>query len=343
PMGEPGMSVTSPEGEVHHCPGLYVMDAAAFPTSVGVNPSATIAAAAEFKIESFIRTHPVAPSTTDEWTVRREREKAEAREWVDDQGRPELDPLNRPDLSQSNEPELNLLGLKFHEGAIGSLDDAKGPTLLDDLRTSSHHLHDFSDAEDAGVRKGWSIEMQLDAKSTDLARLISPDSARQPMKFGLEGEVTLKRPGGEPKVCKLTEHSFLQMFLRSADESEPSRFFRYELRYVDADQGECVLQAWKVLRNAPGFDVWLDTSTLFFEIFEESNLTYRGVMRVPIETFLRKQLPSMEITGTTDAARQSWALAAFYQYFGVELAAVYVQQADEIKDLLWKLVTKIHV
>ena len=31
------------------------MDAAAFPTSVGVNPSATIAAVAEYKIEQFIR------------------------------------------------------------------------------------------------------------------------------------------------------------------------------------------------------------------------------------------------------------------------------------------------
>ena len=58
PMGAPGQSVTNPEGEVHECSGLYVMDAAAFPTSVGVNPSATIAAVAEFKIERFIHNHP---------------------------------------------------------------------------------------------------------------------------------------------------------------------------------------------------------------------------------------------------------------------------------------------
>ncbi len=47
PMGKDGESVTNAAGEVHGCNGLYVMDAAAFPTSVGVNPSATIAAIAE--------------------------------------------------------------------------------------------------------------------------------------------------------------------------------------------------------------------------------------------------------------------------------------------------------
>ena len=55
PMGERGRSVTDAKGEVYGCEGLYVMDAAAFPTSVGVNPSATIAAIAEYKVEQFIR------------------------------------------------------------------------------------------------------------------------------------------------------------------------------------------------------------------------------------------------------------------------------------------------
>ena len=48
-------SVTDSNGEVRGWDGLYVMDGAAFPRAVGVNPSATIAAVAEFKIERFIR------------------------------------------------------------------------------------------------------------------------------------------------------------------------------------------------------------------------------------------------------------------------------------------------
>ena len=63
PMGSSSTdSVTMPTGEVHDCKGLYVMDAAAFPASVGVNPSATILAVAEYKIEQFIRFYTGEPT-----------------------------------------------------------------------------------------------------------------------------------------------------------------------------------------------------------------------------------------------------------------------------------------
>src|SRR5262249_19193099 len=48
-------SVTTPNGEVNSYEGLYVLDAAVFPGSVGANPSATILALAERNIEHFIR------------------------------------------------------------------------------------------------------------------------------------------------------------------------------------------------------------------------------------------------------------------------------------------------
>lgn len=361
PMGQPGTSVTTPEGEVHECRGLYVMDAAAFPTSVGVNPSATIAAVAEFKVESFIRTHPkndgADVSGATDWLRQRDRERDEARLWVDRQGRADLDPLNHRHIPQTSaEPRRKMIGLQFKEAANGFLHRFEGPSFLsaltaaDELRTLDdlgqflEHIPAFSEAEDAGVRNGCAIEMHLHATVTDLARLISPDSARQPVKLSLTGGITLKGPEREPSICHLIESSsFLQMFVRSSDGSDPSRFFHYELQYQNEHGRSCVIKAWKVLRNAAGFDAWLDASTLFCEIFEESKITHRGVMRVPIETFLRTQLPSMDITGTDDAARRSWALAAFYKYFAGELAAVYMMDSKKLQDLLWKLVTGIHV
>ena len=51
----------------------------------------------------------------------------------------------------------------------------------------------------------------------------------------------------------------------------------------------------------------------------------------------------MEITGTNDPARKSWALLAFYRYFAGELADIYMQRADAVKDAFFKLVTGIHV
>jgi len=275
---------------------------------------------------------------------------------VDTQGRADLDPLNPGDSPDSSaESPREILGLRFKEAANGFLDNVDGPSFLSKL-TATHEVGPlaelntflskiprFHDAEDAGVRKGFSIEMRLRATVTDLAWLVSTESARPPIRFSLKGRVMVKSPAGKPTFCKLTEGSFLQMFVRSSANSDPSRFFHYELRYRDQEQRDCVIKAWKVLRNAPGFDVWLDTSTLFFEMFQDSNLTHRGVMRVPIETFLRKQLPSMDITGTEDAARKSWALAAFYKYFAGELGAVYMMDAEKLKDLLVKLVTGIHV
>jgi choline dehydrogenase-like flavoprotein len=354
PMGDAGRSVTKAEGEVHGCPDLYVMDAAAFPTSVGVNPSATIAAVAEFKIESFIRNHP----QKTEWLRQRKTERDKATEWVNAQGRPKLDPLNHGRIPQtSSEPVRESLGLKFKETADGFLHPVDGPVsflypltrsgelrTLAELKSFLRHLSMFSKAEEDGVRNGCSIAMTLEVTVRDLARLVSPDSARQPAKCSLAGGITLQIPGRAAGVYRLIEDSsFLQMFVRTSDESDPSRFFHYELQYDKEDGRRSVIHAWKVLRNAPGFDAWVDASTLFFEVFEGAKPTHRGVMRVPIEKFLREQLPSMDVTGTDDAARRSWALGAFYKYFVGELAEVYMMDAKKLQDLLWKLVTGIHV
>jgi choline dehydrogenase-like flavoprotein len=361
PMGIERESVTNPEGEVHGCPSLYVMDAAAFPTSVGVNPSATIAAVAEFKVESFIRNHPKSDaerSRATAWLRHREKERTEATDWVNTQGRSDLDPLNNgriPDTS--SEPSRNILGLRFKETADGFMDPRDGdesllspltPTgeirSLAELNKFLRHIPTFIDAEDAGVRNGCAIEMFLNATVGDLARLISPESARQPIKFSVTGGITLKTGARDARVCHLIgRSSFLEMFVRTSDQADPSRFFHYELHYDNEDGRNCVMHAWKVLRNAPGFDAWLDSSTLFFEITEPPRLTHRGVMRVSIDKFLRSQLPSMDITGTDDAARRSWALAAFYKYFAGELAEVYMMDAKKLQDLLWKLVTGINV
>ena len=69
----------------------------------------------------------------------------------------------------------------------------------------------------------------------------------------------------------------------------------------------------------------------------------RGVLRISIESSCERRLPPTWITGTNDPARQSWALLAFYKYFGGELADIYMKRAEAWKDALIKLVTSIHV
>lgn len=339
PMGNQGLGVTDSWGEVHDCPGLYVMDAAAFPTSVGVNPSATIAAVAEFKIERFIR-----KERDRNW---RARDKADAKNWVEAQ-RADIDPLNQGAMQDSPPPRLDVLTLSFSETMRGFLEEVAGPSHFDDLETFPKHLRTFVSAEEAGINEASKIALCLTATSSDLARLISAERTVAPMKMELTGTVRF----GDDATCTVEPAgSFLQLFVRSREGTKPpTRFFRYLLKFVE-DGRTYELEGLKVLRDAPGFDLWSDTSTLYFEIRPHGNAAdrsqaqtvRRGILRISLEDFLQKQLQSIEIDGTDDTARKSWALAAFYKYFIGELATIYVTRADALKELVMNMLTGIHV
>lgn len=64
---DPESSVVDEGGEVHGHPGLYVMDGSVLPASTGVNPSATILAAAERSIETLIRRSGMPDWRAPEW------------------------------------------------------------------------------------------------------------------------------------------------------------------------------------------------------------------------------------------------------------------------------------
>jgi choline dehydrogenase-like flavoprotein len=339
PMGPgPLDSVTDSWGEVHQRKGLYVMDAAAFPTSVGVNPSATITAVAEYKIEHFIRSHAVPPQPS--WEA---RDKAAARAWVD-QRRADLDPLNQRTFEPNQAPELQALGLTFEETMTGFYEPSHSATESDDLAGIPKLDAVFRKAEDAGIQHGDEIEMEVIAKTGDLARLVSGERGIETLKMSLEGWIHF--PGtshGSKPPCRVEADSFLQLFDRPADKTPPpTRYFRYRLKFTDDGQATELI-GLKLLRNSPGLDVWSDTSTLYFELRRGDKTVGRGIMRLPLDVFLQKQLRSIEITGTEDTARKSWALAAFYKYFVTELSQVYVSRAEAIKQMIVKVLTEIHV
>lgn len=357
PMGDRG--VTDASGEVHGRTGLYVMDAAAFPTSVGVNPSATIAAVAEYKIEQFIR------KTTGKagW---RSRDYASARDWMAANGRREaLDPLNSGRVVSRSLPavDVDVLGLSFTEEMLGFYSPAKSRVgriiNFDEIGTFPDDVSSFLEAESDGIANRRSLHLSLSVTSPDLARLISVDRTALPPRLKVKGcaEMVAGRSGaagaaeqkpaeGETRGFEIAGDSSLHIFVR-APERDDRKFFCYRLRYV-LDERPYVMNGIKVLRDAPGFDSWHDTSTVYFEAGPEQapgvpEVVHRGILRVPVDRFLRGQLPSMDITGTDDPARKSWALVAFYKYFARELAEVYMKRADTLKDALVKLVTQIHV
>ncbi len=344
PMGEPGASVTDAYGAVHGCPGLYVMDAAAFPVSVGVNPSATITAIAEWKIEQFL----VATADDDRHAKALKRQgdarRAAAAAWVDDGGRSHIDPLNhmkapRPDRRLDR---FKALGLKFREYSSGHLDTLVGPlTDFTTVETLPKDLTPFTDAERAGLRSGCDVTLTLLACTDDLRRLISQTSAAAPHSLQVRGFVTLREQGAS-RTLRVKRGSVLQMFCSPAAPTRPPiKWFRYALQFgAGRDAGQ--LFGAKVLRTHKDLDLWIDTSTIYLYL-SAAGRSYRGVARVSISDFLQRQLPSMDVTNTNDQARRSWALAAFYKYFVGELAEVYMKRPEAVREFFTKLLTDIHV
>jgi hypothetical protein len=347
PMGDRQTSVTGPDGQLHDCPGLYVMDAAAFPVSVGVNPSATIAAIAEFKIERFL---------TLEWSKRHPEmarwqayDHADAAMWWSGRDRGELDPLNRTDLVSVGAPASGVVGLEFDEQMKGFFSDEAEPQYPPpeplDGATLAESTTLFLEAENNGIGNGATIALTLHATVDDLARLIATTAAKDPVTIDLAGTIVVREGTGRaPSQFPIdADTSFLRAFVYSSA-PVPTRYFRYHLDFEDNGRRRA-FDGIKVLRDAPGFDVWSDTSTLYFEIRDRDGHEplRRGIARVSLDLFMREQLPSMMVTGTTDPIRRSWALAAYYKHFAGELTAVYGKRAQQFTDMLWKLVAGIHV
>jgi choline dehydrogenase-like flavoprotein len=342
--------VTEYTGEVIGCPGLYVMDAAAFPTAVGVNPSATIMAVAEYKIARFIKKElriggfPRVPSDAD------------VAAWVQRQGRAVLDPIDARRGDRSPPPVAPPLGLEFEEGITGFLCDIDPAEPLVDWLT----IDDFDGAKiasfDAAERRGTAsrrkIEVKLTASIGDLDRFLQVQRQGRSERVKLTGEFIIDGGSYRELYKVLPEKSFLQLFVRPrvTDDGNGSvvRFFRYRIVGASDDRTR-VIEGAKVLRDDPQFDVWYDLSTLYFDVFDQTVFPargkplQRGIMRLALDDFVERQLRSITITPeNADPARKSWAYFAFVQYYGGEVARIYVSKPHLVKDFLKNVLGAAH-
>jgi hypothetical protein len=343
PMGtDPNTSVTKPSGELHQCDRLYVMDAAAFPASVGVNPSATILAVAEHKIEQFIREHP----SSTKWAV--PKDAPEVLAWATPSRKKLLDPLNNDVRASDRVFEDKVISLTFREEMSGQFNAIDTTSAVDNLDTdvdpekNQQTLASFGQAEDEGRHL---IRVTLDATVADLARLISTDKCVKPAEIKVTGTVEIgPDKDGRYQEFTVKKNSFIQMFARPRKDAAPvRRFFNYRIWFDDTNSVEWLIDGRKVLRDDLGQDMWQDVSTLYFEMSTGGEPKFRGILRLSFNDFLQKQLKSMTITGTPDPTRQMWALLAFYRYFARELLRVYVGRTDEIVKIFSSAITGINV
>jgi choline dehydrogenase-like flavoprotein len=324
PMG----LVTGAGGQVEGCKGLYVMDAAAFPTPVGVNPSATITAIAEYKVERFLH------ETGDPgWTA---PELATARAWASAR-RNSLDPIASLRTGPVAPPSRKPIGFRFREVMRGF----HAPP-----RSGRKSVRELRSEELEGIGASQTIETDLTIEIADLARFLEQHrTGVRPRASITKGSVRLSGvPGVSADPLPLCHECGVESHLEFFSDHGSERNMRYRFHFHLGGE-PCLLEGDKYIRDDEGFDVWEDTTRLFFEILGGSTgyVLRRGILRTPVSEFFGMQLPSFEVTHTDDPARQSWAFAAFGRFFFGNLLEVYVPELDRVVDVLKRIGERTHV
>jgi len=354
---DPQDGVTDLTGEVHGCPGLFVMDAALFPSPVGVNPSATILAVAERNVETFIRRQPglhgfVAPEAAAARNISPER-------------RSRLTPQAIDSVEASRDVLTQATGIRFDEQMYGFHASSHNAPLAkpnDARRLDGTHNTErlYSQLEACyidGRAAGDSLELLLKAEIADLPAFINDPSRRGKLRG------TLRFTSHDPSDGNTNLHPRLRQLITAAGGalevrdgeievmakvSKDERLFRYLLTFESPVPGSkgLVLEGHKRVRNEPGQDEWQDTTALFFWLGEidhyqghypvaSKTARSHGIVRVSLDEFLNRQLPSMEVIGVRpapgsdqpDPANVVWGLATFGAFFFGSLADVYMKEA----------------
>jgi cholesterol oxidase len=360
-MGELGASVTDVSGRVwgHRADeklNLYVMDAAAFPSSVGVNPSLTIAAVAEHKMDAFVREVMQVPLAADVPFAQQVEPKlaelplAEHQQRVLERG-PEKEPATLDGQLRSwqtrpkdGKPTQHLpVGMYWREWMEGSFwylaagapephahysAGAPAPPLHEHHPTHGHvpiNARSCTAAEKIGRNQGTRVSLELDCEVEDVER------------FYLEQWPTVRVKGS----CELRGRNLplsgklgVSGELWLGFEGQHMRSMNYQLELTNEAGPVAQLTGRKFLTDDPGLDSFLDLTTLFVRIQLSAGGEYRGIVRVPLVTFLSKQLPTFALTraeGMDDMAKL-WGSARFFEFlFGsvkeTYLPELFVQKA----------------
>jgi hypothetical protein len=357
--GDPTLGVTSPDGKVHGCEGLFVLDGAALCTSVGVNPSATITAMAERNVREFIRTarrDPAWPANDSRPGVEEyRRQYAASRDWGKGYVVTPPDPTEAPPRPFRSEP----LGIAFDESmqgyGVATADpprwkDAVYRALESEGRPSEPVLLTLTLA--AANLPAFFEDMTHTMTVTGTVAIRLPGDA-DVREHPVEGVAQILAPRIKPhEVPMSAERERAQRHFAPkeppavpAGQPDSTRFLNYLLRFKDTPY---TLFGYKRVRDNPALDSWRDTSTLFVTLYEgtldvgdidgQRRCVWAGAAHVELTDFLFKQLRSLRVTPNPkddasrpsgqkadppDPARVAWATASFAHFFFGELLRVY--------------------
>ena len=140
-----------------------------------------------------------------------------------------------------------------------------------------------------------------------------------------------------------------------------SRFMIYRLPFTI--DGQCwTLLGEKEIQDDPGFDAWLDASTLYVELCRgDVDLTEflnphgqrplppvaaRGILRLGLRDFAVNQLQGLRVLGAADPARTIWTLGTFGVFFFGQMQGAYAPEIEHVLNLFgrafWRTAGEVH-
>jgi choline dehydrogenase-like flavoprotein len=328
-------AVTDEWGQVRGHQNLFINDGSLLPRPVGVNPSSTIAAIAERNIEHFVI------ELKGELPAPWQHDIHEALRWRTQQEGVSLEPPTPKPVTLQHES----VGFAFAEEMRGrmvllaSAEKSRLPPpgrgripLAAFLSAEGHH-----NGDQPGI-----VRFGLNAEVRDIGAFLEDEQHRVALagKLCLPAQFITEQP-----VEADIEDGTLALLVPSGQDQ---RLMTYHLPFqIGGDRWTLIGR--KEIQNDPGFDAWLDASTLYVEIcpgavdladvlqptgqLPRPNVVARGILRLGLRDFAVNQLRGMRTLGITDPARKIWTLGSFGVFFFGQVQGVFAPEIDQFLHL----------
>jgi hypothetical protein len=334
PMSDdPEDGVTTPDGEVHGWKGLYVLDGSILCSSVGVNPSPTIAAVAERNIDRFLK-----KELRHEWPNAEYKEQvADAKRWYDKAVEAQWS-LSPPDRGPG--PSSEPVGIAFDEIMQGFWSKPNGDPQYNDaeyrrlenegrpeepvtlkLTASVRNLAAFFEALSHELKIGESESgpstISLRVPGTELRKSYNvtgtlqlfvegkgkPEVGKYRYKpYGLDRDNPFEKEAVDALIKRMSGRGYTDDYTTTStkpDGHPEQRFMFYDLAFQDGQGKRWKVNGYKRLRDTAALDAWRDATSLFLKLTAdgeppEAPPALAGVVHVELVDFL-KQLRSTRV------------------------------------------------